>query len=476
MFLQCTAESSTTSLAQILELYLQLKQNDGVDDPDPLFMTLTTKMKLANRLEYLYTAVAEGKGFADVVQLQASDTTEDGEDYDGASKASNYEDGIGIAGDEASQAHRGIKGSGSAEVDQGDRMFAQSPSNNLRRNEDIPATNRVTTDGGRSESEISQTKTSENKQNEATSGENTEEDRSPFHSTYSQTSENLGKHQHSKDGGEADNSVGEPYHEIEEHKHAFGENDVGSGPQNGTVTSTRISQEVSLPMKHFDSIGANAVNSAQPTVHAEIGELEDEDSIDYEEDERINGSSAATSTVRGDDSEVLIGNDGRVLSESNNHPTALDDEEARPRHESPNFQATTSNLGVDNENGFSNSEDRRIHEVKDEKANIEDAELIISAITKQLLVPKEEHTRTLAGVSELPSKDIPAYDDDEITYDDEEEEAENKSNTSRTLVNTNEIHHGLAEASVSGDLSLKRPRTDLDGGDTSGNGLQGRFC
>ena len=438
-------------------------------------MTLTTKVKLASRLEYLYSAIAEGKGLADVAQLQTSDTSEDGEDRDGTTKAPDYEDGTGLAGDEAGQFDRGVEDLGPAQLNEEDDKPALSTSNKLQSNEDVPAKNRVTSSNGLTENMTLQSKTGEKQQNGTVDGEYRQEDLPGIHSTYSQTGLNLGKHQHNEDGGEAGNSTGEAYHENEEDQHTFGGNNVDDGPPNGDVTSTRISDEVSLPIKHFDSTDADVADCVQPASHAAVGELEDEDSIDYEEDERINGSSATTSTVRGDDAEVPVDSNGKVLSEFYNHRTALDKEEAKPRYDSLNLQAATSNFGADDENGRSNSEDRQIHEAEDEKINMKDEEPVISAITEQGPIPTREHMGTFIAKSELPIKEHLAYDDDEITYDDEEEEDEDKSNTGRTLLSTDNIHDNLGEASVSGSPSLKRLRTNLDG-DTFGDGSQGRSC
>ena len=50
-----------------MNLYLQLQLNDGVHHPDPLYMILTTRLNLPHRLQYLHSAVEEGLGFLDIV-------------------------------------------------------------------------------------------------------------------------------------------------------------------------------------------------------------------------------------------------------------------------------------------------------------------------------------------------------------------------------------------------------------------------
>ncbi|KAA6412111.1 MAG: hypothetical protein FRX48_04261 [Lasallia pustulata] len=57
-------ESHTTTLTQILDTYLQLQHQDGFEDPDPLYLTLCTRIKFSHRLASLAAAAAEGKGLS----------------------------------------------------------------------------------------------------------------------------------------------------------------------------------------------------------------------------------------------------------------------------------------------------------------------------------------------------------------------------------------------------------------------------
>ncbi|MCJ1247168.1 hypothetical protein MMC30_004380 [Trapelia coarctata] len=80
--------STTTTLAQVLDIYSKLHHNDGLDNPDPLQMTLTTKLSFHHRLEYLRSAVAGGVGFLDAAQLTRAKNEYMGEfeeesEYDG---------------------------------------------------------------------------------------------------------------------------------------------------------------------------------------------------------------------------------------------------------------------------------------------------------------------------------------------------------------------------------------------------------
>ena len=69
--LQSATECSSTTLEQIIDLYVQLQKHDGVDVPAPLFLSLSTKIKFSHRFEYLLSALAEGKGLSQLMLLES---------------------------------------------------------------------------------------------------------------------------------------------------------------------------------------------------------------------------------------------------------------------------------------------------------------------------------------------------------------------------------------------------------------------
>ena len=71
---QSSIDSGTITLSQILDIFIQLSNHDGVEDPGPLYMELNTNYKFSPRLEYLMTAVVEGKGLS---QLEFLNVPED---------------------------------------------------------------------------------------------------------------------------------------------------------------------------------------------------------------------------------------------------------------------------------------------------------------------------------------------------------------------------------------------------------------
>lgn len=91
---ESTALTTDTTLAQIVDIYLHLTHNDGQDDPDPLYTELCVNTSCLDRLEYLLTAVADGKGlsqlespFAFEASNQDDGPSYDDEDNDGEQRA-----------------------------------------------------------------------------------------------------------------------------------------------------------------------------------------------------------------------------------------------------------------------------------------------------------------------------------------------------------------------------------------------------
>lgn len=65
--------ASKVTLSQIVDVYLHLCQNDGVDEPEPLYLTLTTKPTLPAVLSNLEQIAGEGKGISHVQSWESYD-------------------------------------------------------------------------------------------------------------------------------------------------------------------------------------------------------------------------------------------------------------------------------------------------------------------------------------------------------------------------------------------------------------------
>ncbi|KAL5049583.1 hypothetical protein BDW71DRAFT_195139 [Aspergillus fruticulosus] len=63
---QDSLETHNFTLKQLIDVYLQLCHNDGIDEPEALYLTLSTKLTLAAELSELLIAASEGKGLSEI--------------------------------------------------------------------------------------------------------------------------------------------------------------------------------------------------------------------------------------------------------------------------------------------------------------------------------------------------------------------------------------------------------------------------
>ncbi|KAK7545987.1 hypothetical protein IWX49DRAFT_564866 [Phyllosticta citricarpa] len=71
-------DAAQCTFAQVLDAYIQLHRNDGVEAPGPLYVALSTRTKFSARLEFIMKAVSDGKGLS---QLPIPDYTAEEEPY-----------------------------------------------------------------------------------------------------------------------------------------------------------------------------------------------------------------------------------------------------------------------------------------------------------------------------------------------------------------------------------------------------------
>ncbi|KAI9886852.1 MAG: hypothetical protein M1823_001351 [Watsoniomyces obsoletus] len=72
--------TQSLTLSQILDLHVQLNRHDGIENPEPLFMKLTTRTGITSVIKELSTAVAEGKGFSQLPDWEENEIPEDEEE------------------------------------------------------------------------------------------------------------------------------------------------------------------------------------------------------------------------------------------------------------------------------------------------------------------------------------------------------------------------------------------------------------
>lgn len=75
---ESTTKSANTRLSEVIDIYVRLQQNDGLENPPPLYMNLTSENRFSRRLDVLRNASIEGKGLS---QLKSSPETESAQQH-----------------------------------------------------------------------------------------------------------------------------------------------------------------------------------------------------------------------------------------------------------------------------------------------------------------------------------------------------------------------------------------------------------
>ncbi|KAL9031878.1 MAG: hypothetical protein Q9196_000133 [Gyalolechia fulgens] len=76
-------DAANTTLAQVLDIYLQLHYHDGNNSPPPMALSLTTNIRFSYRLSYLSGLVATGKGISQLEQEEDSSVRADSPEITG---------------------------------------------------------------------------------------------------------------------------------------------------------------------------------------------------------------------------------------------------------------------------------------------------------------------------------------------------------------------------------------------------------
>ena len=72
---QFALESSTITLKQVIDIYINLQRYDGQEDPPALYIQLTSRPTSLHRLEFLMTAVREKKGLSQIQPIYADENS-----------------------------------------------------------------------------------------------------------------------------------------------------------------------------------------------------------------------------------------------------------------------------------------------------------------------------------------------------------------------------------------------------------------
>ncbi|KAL4949205.1 hypothetical protein BDW69DRAFT_80281 [Aspergillus filifer] len=87
-------ETYNFTLKQIVDVYLQLCHNDGIEEPEALYLTLTTKRTAAEELTELMLAASEGKGLSEIQAWEVYPEGEDAAEYEEAAQESEEEEDV----------------------------------------------------------------------------------------------------------------------------------------------------------------------------------------------------------------------------------------------------------------------------------------------------------------------------------------------------------------------------------------------
>ncbi|KAL4909896.1 hypothetical protein BDW74DRAFT_143966 [Aspergillus multicolor] len=75
-------ETHNFTLKQIVDVYLQLCHNDGFEEPEALYLTLSTRLTLAAELSDLLIAASEGKGLSEIQSWEVYPDAEGAADFE----------------------------------------------------------------------------------------------------------------------------------------------------------------------------------------------------------------------------------------------------------------------------------------------------------------------------------------------------------------------------------------------------------
>ena len=89
-FLQGSRDADSIQLASIVNVFLRLQANDGIDDPGPLQLNLFARKTLASRLQLLQEIAEQGKGTNEITAATFSDDGEnESQEFPSAEMLSN---------------------------------------------------------------------------------------------------------------------------------------------------------------------------------------------------------------------------------------------------------------------------------------------------------------------------------------------------------------------------------------------------
>lgn len=430
IYIQTSPGSSTVTLKQILDLYLHLEHNDGIAQPAPLNLELTLKEKLAARLEYLRTAATEGKGRTQLHNPQGVteiyDENDGGPRYEEDNRQLNNDSNYGKVDTEHQYNETG-------ETKPGDSVkYEENSSEQLLPQLSTDAHNHLE-DG----QEYHESEEDGYDENQGFHYPDEEEDYDEENGKYDDEEEYDHEEDEISRHGEGDyTNPREDFDESHEH-----DDFLGSMQQFTSDGQDNPAKETETVMPHPE----------EPD-HDEFDLTKDPDYIDYDEDEKAHDLSTVSSTLQGDD-----------------HPEGYTSADADDFHGKNASEVVAERKLPKDQNGSDShlTQKREEHSLTNGPSNnkAKDAKTLENLATDTDNTGEKDQTSTAPNPSEAPSTNRELYEEDEITYDEDEGD---------TLADD---RRSQEYASVSGhdNSALKRLRTDNEGEIDFEEGNQGEF-
>ncbi|KAL9602388.1 MAG: hypothetical protein Q9179_002545 [Wetmoreana sp. 5 TL-2023] len=487
-------DTSNTSLVDIVEVFLHLHYNDGNETPPPMRISLLTNVRFSQKLDHLLNSVAEGKGISQLESEYSAidDLSPEHPEESGGTQASTQPAEVARTGDAADGNHNDRQIQSSLQDTVTESLIKGSTHNEdqlVGSEEHLATRHATTTIDSSSENSTNLTDDAQLVNGVAAL---TESYPSTVHTaTQLDDTTALWSRPGPEDPTEEhyDEAVAE---ELSDEEHPFPDENEYTDEQNSAGSSTVQGDDpVDKKRDLLDETNTFDVErglNQQQLASRPTGDLDAEDLITYDVEEDLEYGDDSGSAARWQDTEEVPFVDTEAGTSRSDAPSQLDNASSHrlvQRDDSDNKSLGYRGL---NNNAFDQNDSELYHlETKEiglearlgEEANKEALEPTTSTSKKEAEMLNHDPSRTVyqykelshardhnLGIDKLDAANselstqvnvLPADDEDEITYeDDNEEEAAAKEPLGVSA------GPALEQAASSSPGALKRARDDAD--------------
>ena len=390
----------------MLDLYLRFEHNDGVTQPLPLNVQLTLKEKFAARLEYLHNAASEGRSLTHLDRFQGAteaygeDDGDDGEfKYEGKDLEVVNDHNYGKVTTEAQHNENSNIEFGDTdkyEEENSEQLHSQTSTDThdvSKEGQEYPEDDG---DGGYEEDQGLHVPDEEDDYDEESGKYDDEEE-------YDQE-----EHQNSQYGEGDYTDSREDFDKSLVHGTAR-----GSRQHDSTYDQDNLNPEFRTVDSHSEELE-----------HGEFNPIKDSDYIDYDEDERAHDMSAVSSTLQGDDP-----NDSNLRTEADGSHVDKASTEAAEYNAASYQNGFSTNLAGQRQD-YS-------HTSGPLTGNVEHVKTPRDLTDNAGTIGENDDASAVPNPEEPQYHEKERYDDDEITYEEDEEDAldDDKHSQEHTSIN-----------------------------------------